>query len=193
MARDFDNVDLNERLRQVQAGDVDAFADVVRVYQRPIRAWITSRCPPGGDADEVAQKTFVQAFKHIDEYCLGTDFRAWLFAIARCQLMAECTRLKRLADYHSRYVPHALSQELQRRAGQREDLELGRLKYLEECMNELDEHARRILGWRYAEERTLGEIAELTERSVGAIKKHLFVLRRKLHDCIERKLGSEGV
>lgn len=185
-------MELDDRIRQVQAGKADAFAEVVRVCERPVRAWITSRCPPGGDADEVAQKTFVQAFKRIDEYRAGTDFRAWLFAIARYQLMAECTRLKRLADYHSRYLPHALSQELERRAEQSADLQPERLAYLKECMKELDEQRRRILDWRYGEERSLAEIAELTQRTVGAIKKHLFLLRQKLHECIERKQISEG-
>ncbi|MGB7343164.1 MAG: sigma factor [Pirellulaceae bacterium] len=81
---------------------IGAFAEIIRVCQRPVRAWTASRCPPGGDADDVAQQTFVAAFKRIDEYEVGTDFRAWLFTIARYQLMAECTRLKRSADYHSR-------------------------------------------------------------------------------------------
>lgn len=107
--------------------------------------------------------------------------------------MAECTRLTRLADYHSRYVPHALSQELERRAAQASDLLPQRLTYLRECLEELGKQPRRILDWRYADERPLAEIAELTERSIGAIKKHLFLLRRKLHACIERKQASEAV
>lgn len=191
MAHGREEVSIDEWVQQVQAGDMDAFTEIIRRSERPIRAWITSRCPPGGDADEVAQLTFVQAFKRIDDYRVGTDFRAWLFAIARYQLMAECTRLRRLADYHSRYVPQALVQELERRVEQGTDSESERLSYLVECMNELDEQRRRILDWRYGEERTLSEIAELTHRSVGAIKKHLFRLRHALHECIQHKLDSE--
>ncbi|WP_372716008.1 RNA polymerase sigma factor [Novipirellula sp.] len=183
---------LDEMIRRVVAGDLDAFAEIIRVCQRPVRAWIVSRCPPGGDADDVAQQTFVAAFNRIDEYEIGTDFRAWLFTIARYQLMAECTRLRRMADYHSRYVPHALSQELDRRAeGVAE--ELARLSHLRECLQTVEGNARDILDLRYAKELSLAEIAERSNRSVGAIKKHLFVLRQKLHDCIEKKFAEEAV
>ena len=186
-------MELDEQLKQVQEGNLDAFAEIVRLHERPIRAWLVSRCPPGGDADEVAQKTFVQAFKGIDDYEIGTDFRAWLFTIAKYQLMAECTRLQRTADYHSRYAPHALRQELERRAADTPDVQDKMLGYLRNCLNEVGENPRQILDWRYGEERPLAEIAELTNRSVGAIKKHLFQLRRTLHDCIQRKRASEAV
>lgn len=64
-------MELDEQIKQVQAGNLDAFAEIVQLHERPIRAWLVSRCPPGGDADEVAQKTFVQAFKRIDDYEIG--------------------------------------------------------------------------------------------------------------------------
>lgn len=186
-------MELDERIKQVQDGNLDAFAVIVRLHERTIRAWLVSRCPPGGDADEVAQKTFVQAFKRIDDYEIGTDFRAWLFTIARYQLMAECTRLQRLADYQSRYAPLALSRELERRATSSSQAQDQLLGFLRSCLKEMGEKPQQLLNWRYTEELPLAEIAELTNRSVGAIKKHLFKLRKSLHDCIQRKQASEAV
>lgn len=183
--------DLDDHIQRVVSGDLDAFAEIVRVFQNSLRAWIVSRCPPGGDPDDVSQKTFVAAFHRIEDYSPGSDFRAWLFTIARYQLMAECTRLKRLADYHSRYVPHALRQEIERRAALTAE-EPRRLELLRECLQQFEDRARDILDWRYTRELPLAEIAERTNRSVGAIKKHLFLLRQKLHDCIERKLAEES-
>ncbi len=186
-------MEVDDQIRKVQAGDLNAFAEIVRIYERPVRAWVVSRCLPGGDADEVAQKTFVQAFRRIDDYEIGTDFRAWLFAIARYQMMAECTRLKRLADYHTRYAPVALNREIERRAAESDDDPNQLLIFLRRCLKELDPQPRQILDLRYAEELPLAEIAELTDRSVGAIKKHLFTLRLKLHECIQRKKAAEAL
>lgn len=183
---------LDEQVRRVQEGDLDAYEDVVLALERPIRGWIVAHCPPGGDADEVAQKTFVAAFRSIDQYQPGTDFRAWLFTIARYQLLAECTRLQRSADYHSRYLPHALSEELRRRAEQSADGEPVRLQYLRECLEHVKNPARRIIEWRYTDELPLADIAGRTGRSVGAIKKQLFTLRKSLHECIQSKIGSEA-
>lgn len=188
-----DSFDLDNHVRRVQDGDLDAYAEILRRLERPLRAWVVSRCPPGGDADEVAQKTFIEAFRRIDEFTAGTDFRAWLFAIARFQLMAECTRLKRLTDYHSRYVPVALREELERRIDQSTSAESDRLQHLQACLEAVDGTARQILDWRYTEEIPLSEIASRMDRSVGAIKKHLFVLRQKLHECVQRKLSAEGI
>jgi len=108
--------EIDRHIHRVRAGEADAFEPVVRAYEWPIRAFVISRCPPAGDADDVAQNTFITAFRRIGEYEPGTDFKAWMFAIARYELLAEQTRLRRKADYHSRYAPHALMAELERRA-----------------------------------------------------------------------------
>lgn len=183
-----DSFNIDEHVGRVQAGDFDAFAAVVQHFSRPVRGWVVSRCPPGGDADDVAQKTFVEAFRRIDDYEIGSDFAAWLFTIARYQLMAECTRLKRLTDYHSRYVPVALREELERRGEQAAELKNDRLEHLQVCLDAIDGTSREVLDWRYSDELPLSDIARRTGRSVGAIKKQLFLLRQKLHECIQRKL-----
>lgn len=180
-------------IRQAQAGDGEAFGTLVRTYEWAVRAWITARCPAGADADEVAQLTFVEAFKNLGRYQPGSDFRAWLFTIARYQVMAELTRLRRLADYHERFFPHALWQELERRALSLEDTDDDvRLIALRRCLGTLDDAARRMLEQRYADELPVQAMADERGRSVGAIKKHLFLLREQLHDCLTRRLANEA-
>lgn len=183
--------DVEEAVRRVQAGEVEAFETVLRAHEWSIRSFVISRCPPGGDADDVAQTTFLEAFRRIADYRPGTDFRAWLFTIARYQLLAESTRLRRRADYHSRYIPHALQQALERRAREGETEVDQRLESLRTCLTRLAQRDREVLEMRYDEAVSLAVIASRTGRSVGAIKKHLYQLRQKLHECIERKLAPE--
>ena len=177
---------------RVRAGDSEAFGDLVRAFEWPVRAWITARCPAGADADEVAQMTFVEAFKNIGRYEPGTDFAGWLFTIARYQVMGEMTRLRRLADYHERYFPHALALELERRAVSDEPVDERRLGALRVCLGALGEPARELLDQRYQHEVPLQQIADDLGRSVGAIKKSLFIIRRKLHDCLTHQPGTEA-
>lgn len=179
-------------VRRVRAGDSESFGELVRAFEWPVRAWITARCPAGADADEVAQLTFVEAFKNIGRYEPGTDFAAWLFTIARYQVMGELTRLRRLADYHERYFPHALALELERRAVGDEPLEDRRLGALRACLAALGEPARQLLDQRYTHEVPLQRIADELGRSEGAIKKSLFLIRRKLHDCLTRGPQAEA-
>ncbi len=185
-----DRQDLEAQIRRVREGDPAGFESIVRAFEWPLRTWVLAHCPPGGDADDVAQRAFIEAFKRIGEYAAGTDFRAWLFTIARYQLMAEATRLRRTADYHRRYAPIALAEELERRAAA-DAVPSERLDRLRDCVSGLNPQAREILGQRYREELPLEEISRRSGRSVGALKKYLFTLRARLHDCIARKTATE--
>jgi len=180
-----------ETIRHARQGDMAAFEEIVRRFERPVRAWVAAHCPPGGDSDEVAQKTFIAAFARLDEFEDGTSFPAWLFTIARYQLMTETTRLRRLADYHTRYAPDLLDRELERRAADPSSRMTARLVHLLTCLEALGEPARRFVDWRYADQIPLQEMAERTGRSIAAVKKQLWILRQKLQECVEQKLAAE--
>jgi len=181
-----------EIIRRARQRERAALEAIIRHYQGPVRAWVAAHCPPGGDADEVAQRTFLAALTRITEFREGTNFSAWLFAIARFQLLTETTRLRRLADYRTRYGHDLLSRELERRAQEPDETAAERLRYLRECLEMIDEPGRRLIAWRYTDELPLQEMAARTGRSVAAIKKRLWLLRQKLQQCIERKLAMEG-
>ncbi len=180
---------IDAAIRQVRGGDVQAFAAVVRRFERPLRAWLAAHSAPGVDIDEIAQTSFVAAYSRLDEYAAGTNFAAWLFTIARYQLKTETTRLRRIADYRSRYAPDLLARELDRRSCEpsADDEWLG---FLRECLEAVDDRRRRFLIWRYDEAIPLAEMAERSGRSVMAVKKQLWLLRRQLQACVEGKVAS---
>lgn len=181
----------DDTYRLAQAGDMRAIEALVTHHQGAIREWLAAHCPIGGDADDVAQRTFVAAISRLSEFQLGTNFRAWLFSIARYQLMTESARLRRLADYHSRLAPEFLARELERRSIELPEERTGqRLLHLRECVAAMGEPARQFIQWRYGDELPLEEMAARTGRSVGAIKKQLWLLRQKLQRCIEGKLAA---
>jgi RNA polymerase sigma-70 factor (ECF subfamily) len=186
LAAEFDG-----HLRRAQSGDLEAFEHIVRAYEGPLRAWAVAHCPPGGDSDDVAQRTFIEIFRNIREFRVGTDFKAWLFTVARYQMLAEATRLRRLSDYHQRYAPLALVDALARRAEGGEDADR-KLQHLKSCLQALETSPRTMLAQRYDEGLPLEEIARRADRSVGAIKKSLFLLRAKLLDCVRSKLAAEA-
>ncbi len=179
-------------IRRARKGDVRAFESLVRAYEGRIRGWAIAHAPPGADADDVAQNAFVQAFRRLGEFRPGTNFGAWLFTIARYQLMTEATRLRRIADYHSRFAPEWLDRELERQSREAPAAWAERVEHLRACVRELGDGARQVLAWRYDERIPVEEMARRTGRSVPAIKKQLFVLRRQLGACVERKLAAEG-
>ena len=183
---------IDDAIRRIRSGNTAEFEYVVRKFERPLRAWLAGCAPPGVDVDEVAQRSFVAAFSRLNEYRMGTEFGAWLFTIARFQLKTEATRLRRVADYHARYGLDLLQRELDRRANEPQEPELARLEHLKKCVETLGEHLTRFITWRYDEEIPLDEMASRSGRSVAAVKKQLWKIRRTLQECIENRMAIEG-
>ncbi|MHC4642684.1 MAG: sigma-70 family RNA polymerase sigma factor [Planctomycetota bacterium] len=183
---------LDDAILNVRDGNTAAFEVVVRQFERPLRAWLAVQGPPGVDVDEVAQRSFIAAFTRLSDYESGTNFAAWLFTIARFQLKTEMTRLRRVADYHVRYAPDLLQREFEGRSLEPPELQEIRLEHLQTCLGRLDEHLHRFIKWRYVEEIPLEEMAARSGRSVAAVKKQLWKLRRKLHKCVQVRMETEG-
>ncbi|MEX2357717.1 MAG: sigma-70 family RNA polymerase sigma factor [Pirellulaceae bacterium] len=185
-----DHHTIEEALQKVRAGDVDEFEIVVRTFERPMRAWLAGRASPGIDIDEVAQRSFVAAFTRLDQYEPGTNFSAWLFSIARYQLQTEATRIRRVADYRSRWASDLLTRELERQQDERPELLEMRLEQLKHCLGFLEDSTRQFVDWRYRDEISLEEMAEKSGRSVAAIKKQLWLLRNKLRECVKMRTAA---
>lgn len=182
--------DIDTALRRVVSGEREAFEVVIRKYEQPLRGWLAAQSPPGVDVDDLAQRSFVAAFVRLNEFEVGTNFSAWLFAIARFQLKTETTRLRRIADYRARLIPDILARELERRS---EDVSEGfedRLEYLRACVRSLGKPMLQFLSWRYDEEIPLEEISRRSGRSIGAVKKQLWILRQKLKECIDARASA---
>jgi len=187
-----DGWQVTDALQRVLRGETAAFEVVLRLYERSLRAWLAAHVPIGIDVDEIAQRSFVAAFSRLEEFEIGTNFGAWLFTIARYQLMSEKTRLRRIADYHARYGPELLQRELDRRCDESPEVWTTKLEHLERCLELLGDHLRRFVTWRYDEEIPLQEMAARSGRSVPAVKKQLWKIRGKLQECIDARLATEG-
>jgi RNA polymerase sigma-70 factor (ECF subfamily) len=66
---------------RAQQGDLPAFEELVRKYQREIYNLAYRMVQDPEEAKDMAQETFLQAFKHIREFRGQSQFRTWLFRI----------------------------------------------------------------------------------------------------------------
>ena len=144
------------------------------------------------DVDDVAQRTLIAAYSQLEAYREGSNFAAWLFTIARYQLKSELTRLRRIADYHTRFAPELLQRELARRNSTTPELQERRLRQLKNCVETLNEQENRFIVWRYNEGIPLDQMASRSGRSVAAVKKQLWKIRRRLQDCVEHRMAAMG-
>jgi RNA polymerase sigma-70 factor, ECF subfamily len=182
-----DDETINQAVGRARFGDADAFETIVRRFERPLRSWLAGHAPPGVDVDEIAQRSFIAAYSRLSEFSVGTSFSAWLFTIARYQLRTETTRLRRLADYHSRYAPTILQRRLERTDSETSEVWESRMEHLKECVKQLGDGLSQYLTWRYEDQISIEEMSNATGRSAAAVKKQLWTLRQKLLKCIEQR------
>jgi RNA polymerase sigma factor (sigma-70 family) len=78
--------------------DHNAFGELVRRYQSPVRTFLT-RMARGDShlADDLAQETFLKAWKKLSTYRGGSRFSTWLFGIAINEYRAAARSKKELA------------------------------------------------------------------------------------------------
>lgn len=183
---------LQRQLISAQAGNRAAFEAVVRGTEARVRGWVVMHTAPGTDADEISQRTYIEAFKHLADYDQAASVMGWLLAIARYQAMTEATRRRRQADYHSRFAPDLIERELRRRAELPAEEPAEVVVRLRRCLDRLGDGGRQFLRWRYEDDLPLVEMATRTGRSVAAMKKQLFLLRQKLQSCIGLGTTANG-
>lgn len=63
-------------------GSQSAFEQIVRRYQRPVLSLIARMTGDRALAEDLAQETFVKAFRHLKRFDRSRRFSSWLFRIA---------------------------------------------------------------------------------------------------------------
>ncbi|MDQ6630330.1 MAG: sigma-70 family RNA polymerase sigma factor [Verrucomicrobiota bacterium] len=92
----FSDADLIARV--LLKADQNAFGELVRRYQSPVRFFLVKMTR--GDlhlADDMAQETFLRAWQKLDSFRGDAKFQTWLFGIAYNQFRTEARRNKELA------------------------------------------------------------------------------------------------
>jgi RNA polymerase sigma-70 factor (ECF subfamily) len=89
-------------IERAQAGDPCAFAALVDRYWAGIRRWLHGLTGGRHESEDLTQETFLRAWRHLPAFAAGTNFRAWLYRIAR-----NCLFDSRKGVGPAQALPHA--------------------------------------------------------------------------------------
>lgn len=79
-------------VQRVLAGDVQAFAGIVRRWQGPLVNMAWRYCRDRSRAEEMAQEAFLRAWRGLSQWRQEASFSTWLFALAANVFRSELKR-----------------------------------------------------------------------------------------------------
>ena len=167
--------------------DCDAeFITLLTSHQAALRLYIASLLPGNPEAADVAQQANVTIWSKRADFEPGTNFKAWIFAIARYKVLDF--RKGKVRDSllcFSDEMDEMIAEELPMVA---DDLDT-RQVYLRECLHLLKPAQRELIQHRYFHRTPLEAYAKSIGRSAGGLRVTLHRLRETLARCIESKLA----
>jgi RNA polymerase sigma factor (sigma-70 family) len=168
------------------------FEVLAKQHEAMLLAYVRSLVADRKLAEDVAQQTFLIAYRKIDSLKDPAAFPAWLRGIARREVLAAWRRRGReeLVD------PAVLEQmdEAYRAFEERRPAETWaeRMRLVMECYERLPEAMRAVCRLHYFEDRKAREIAEALAVNLNAILKRLERARAAIRECVQRRLAEES-
>ena len=166
-------------------GDLEA---LVGAHGREVYGLLLAVTRNSATAEELTQEVFVVALKR--GMRAGAGMRLWLREVARRLAMNELRRRRPAALGGDAELAALSGGRAAGREGPGFEEELAALR---RCMAELPGDDRDVLAGRYEREEPLAGIAARVGQTEGYMKQRLFRLRRRLGECIARRLAGSGV
>lgn len=163
-------------------GDRDRYEELVRKYKRMVYGIAWSHLGDRDLSEDVAQETFVTAFRHLGTLRSHNHFPGWLAQIARNVCNTFGRKAQRERTLAERWILE--SDADQARDDDRRSLE----EQLHDAFAELPAIHREALTIFYLEEKSIRESAEILGVSETALKARLHRARTALREQLERRL-----
>ncbi len=173
--------DLN-LITRTEAGEREAFNDLVRKYQKPLYALLYRMVGNPEDASDLLQKTFVKAFTGLKSFERRSTFKTWIYQIAinlAKNVYRDRARIEQVPidNVVIRRNPRTIENLIMKENRQ----------LLRQALASLPEKQRITLMLRVQEEKKFEEIAAIMECSLGTAKANFHHAVQKLKAIMGEK------
>lgn len=159
-----------EIVRRVQAGDAEAFGELVNRYSGRIYALALAMVRDAQRAEDVTQETFIRAYEHLGGF-RGASAFAYNRAVGECRRRA-----------YDRIDAESCAVAEESSAGRFDEETVVRMR---RALERLRPDERVLVALFYEEERSLAEIAQIMNLTLSNVKVRLHRLRGRLRHYME--------
>lgn len=166
-------------VRILEHDDRHAFATLVRRHQSQVRTLLRRlTCGDVGLADDLAQETFLAAYKSLPAYRGDARIGTWLYRIAYNRWIDARRVRKDDAALDEALIGNDVMTTIEARAD------------LERAMAVLKPAERAALALTYGADATHEEAAAILECPVGTLKTQILAAKQKLRAALSEKVAS---
>ncbi|MCA9239351.1 MAG: sigma-70 family RNA polymerase sigma factor [Planctomycetales bacterium] len=166
----------------------EQFVALLTEHRDELFRLILSLLPSQADAEDVFQLTSVVLWRKFGEFRPETSFFRWAARVAQLEVLDYCKRRGRdRLEFWTQDIVELIADT----RCHHEEILLRRRAMLKSCLDELRSQDRKLIEQRYSNPITSKALAESLGRPAVTIYKSLARIRRRLQDCVERKLSSE--
>lgn len=171
------------------AGDQDAYAEIVYLYQDPVYNLCYRMLGEHEEAEDATQEAFLRAHRNLQRFDKARSFKTWIMSIASNHCV-DRLRKRRLKFVSLDDEPTAAALALRSSDPLPEQATLlgERREVIHDLLQQLDYDYRLPIVLRYWYDYSYAEIAEEMQTTESAVKSRLFRARRRLADL----LGNDG-
>lgn len=170
-------------IERVVAGDTEAFADLVTAYEGKVYNLCLRMCGDPEDARDLAQESFIKAWRGLRFYKQEAAFSTWLYRLTSNVCIDFLRQKKRRAT-----VSLTAGEDEERQPDipdpaptpEERAVSADRRETVARAMAQLEDDFRMVLTLRVVEELSYDEIADIMDLKVGTVKSRLARAREKL-------------
>lgn len=176
-----------ELVKRFLNGDESAFNRIFSKYNKRVYWHVRKMLGSHEDADEITQEVFITIYKKLGSFNFDSSLFTWIFRIASNKSI-NYIRKRKVKNFFSlddvKEIPENRNteKEIEKNIDDAE-----KLNRLDTILETLPPKQREVFALRHFEELSYPEIAEITGKSVGALKANYFHALNKVKGNFNEK------
>lgn len=187
------SVDNIELITKAQKGDMQAFEQLIKVYDKQVMNIAFSYRNNEEDAKDIYQEVFIRVFKGLKNFKFNSEFSTWLFHIATNVCITYHNKKSRhnhdsidseisiSSDESVKLSDLIKGEDETDRSAIQSDLS----RHINNAMNELPAQQKMVFALKHYEGYKIMEIAEMMNCAEGTVKRYLFTATNKMRDKLK--------